>query len=96
MPEIRGLISDGQYQVGHFDDSPAVLEFVCSENMPELAALGTSCPDHFLRTKIRPLIVAFDPSAKEEHSASKEPSASKKHTGSDLSLIHISEPTRPY
>ena len=83
MPEIRGLISDGQYQVGHFDDSPAVLEFVCSENMPELAALGTSCPDHFLRTKIRPLIVAFDPSAKEEHSASKEPSASKKHTGSD-------------
>ncbi len=77
MPEIRGLISGGQYQVGHFDDSPAVLEFVCSVNMPELAALGTSCPDHFLRTKIRPLIVGFDPSVSEEPSASGEPSASK-------------------
>ncbi|MFK7891182.1 MAG: bifunctional rhamnulose-1-phosphate aldolase/short-chain dehydrogenase [Granulosicoccus sp.] len=61
MPEIRGLIGKEQYKVGHFDDSPAVLEFVCSEQMPALAALGTSCPDHFLRTKIRPLIVDFDP-----------------------------------
>ena len=61
MPEIRGLISDGQYQVGHFEDSDAVLEFVSSLQMPALAALGTSCPDHFLRTKIRPLIVDFDP-----------------------------------
>ena len=60
MPEIRGLISQEQYKVGHFDDSPAVLEFVCSQNMPALAALGTSCPDHFLRTKIRPLIIDFN------------------------------------
>ncbi|MFK7858915.1 MAG: bifunctional rhamnulose-1-phosphate aldolase/short-chain dehydrogenase [Granulosicoccus sp.] len=62
MPEIRGLISQDQYKVGHFDDSAAVLEFVCSQHLPALAALGTSCPDHFLRTKIRPLIVQFDPS----------------------------------
>lgn len=62
MPEIRGLISQEQYKIGHFDDSDAVLEFVCSEQMPELAALGTSCPDHFLRTKIKPLIVDYDPS----------------------------------
>lgn len=62
MPEIRGLISQEQYKIGHFDDSDAVLEFVCSEQMPELAALGTSCPDHFLRTKIKPLIVGYDPS----------------------------------
>ncbi len=61
MPEIRGLISQSQYKIGHFDDSEAVLEFVSSEEMPALAALGTSCPDHFLRTKIRPLIVSFDP-----------------------------------
>ncbi|MFT6301357.1 MAG: rhamnulose-1-phosphate aldolase/alcohol dehydrogenase [Pseudomonadales bacterium] len=60
MPEIRGLISKDEYKVGHFDDSSAVLEFVCSEQMPVLAALGTSCPDHFLRTKIWPLIVDFD------------------------------------
>ncbi|MFK8083048.1 MAG: bifunctional rhamnulose-1-phosphate aldolase/short-chain dehydrogenase [Granulosicoccus sp.] len=63
MPEIRGLISKDQYKVGHFDDSQAVLEFVCSEKMSSLAALGTSCPDHFLRTKIRPLIVEFDPAS---------------------------------
>lgn len=57
MPAIRGLISHGAPMVGHFDDSPAVLEFVNSKNLGSLAALGTSCPDHFLRTKIRPLVV---------------------------------------
>jgi rhamnulose-1-phosphate aldolase/alcohol dehydrogenase len=47
--------------VGHFDDSAAVLQFVCSEAFQRLAAIGTSCPDHFLRTKIRPLVLSFDP-----------------------------------
>ncbi|CTQ62922.1 bifunctional rhamnulose-1-phosphate aldolase/short-chain dehydrogenase [Roseibium album] len=61
MPAIRGMISGKQHMVGHFDDSDAVLEFICSSDMETLAALGTSCPDHFLRTKIRPLVVAFDP-----------------------------------
>ncbi|MCV0427901.1 MAG: bifunctional rhamnulose-1-phosphate aldolase/short-chain dehydrogenase [Roseibium sp.] len=61
MPAIRGMISGGQPMVGHFEDSDVVLEFVCSSNMENLAALGTSCPDHFLRTKIRPLVVDFDP-----------------------------------
>ncbi|MGB3830966.1 MAG: bifunctional rhamnulose-1-phosphate aldolase/short-chain dehydrogenase [Mesorhizobium sp.] len=61
MPAIRGLISQGSHKLGHFDDSAAVLEFVNSKNLRELAALGTSCPDHFLRTKIRPLVIAFDP-----------------------------------
>jgi rhamnulose-1-phosphate aldolase/alcohol dehydrogenase len=61
MPVIRGLISEDRHKVGHFDDSPAVLEFLSSAMMTELAPLGTSCPDHFLRTKIRPLVVAFDP-----------------------------------
>jgi rhamnulose-1-phosphate aldolase/alcohol dehydrogenase len=61
MPVIRGLISGEQRMVGHFDDQPAVLEFVGSARMESLAALGTSCPDHFLRTKIRPLVVDFDP-----------------------------------
>ena len=63
MPAIRGMISADQHMVGHFDDQPAVLEFVNAAGMEPLAALGTSCPDHFLRTKIRPLVVAFDPSA---------------------------------
>ena len=61
MPAIRGMISADEYKVGHFDDSDTVLEFVCSKDLPALAALGTSCPDHFLRTKICPLIVEFDP-----------------------------------
>jgi rhamnulose-1-phosphate aldolase/alcohol dehydrogenase len=61
MPAIRGMISASERKVGHFDDQPAVLEFVGSRDLDKLAALGTSCPDHFLRTKIRPLVVDFDP-----------------------------------
>ncbi|MCI5077460.1 bifunctional rhamnulose-1-phosphate aldolase/short-chain dehydrogenase [Oricola sp.] len=61
MPAIRGMISEQVRMVGHFDDSDAVLQFVSSQDMQPLAALGTSCPDHFLRTKIRPLVVEFDP-----------------------------------
>ncbi len=59
MPALRGMIGAARSKVGHFDDSPAVMEFVNSRNMPALAAKGTSCPDHFLRTKIRPLVVDF-------------------------------------
>ena len=62
MPRIRGLISQKSHKLGHFDDQPAVLEFVNSRDLRPLAALGTSCPDHFLRTKIRPLVIEFDPS----------------------------------
>lgn len=61
MPVIRGLISKDRHKVGHFDDQPAVLEFVGSAMLETLAPMGTSCPDHFLRTKIRPLVVEFDP-----------------------------------
>ena len=60
MPEIRGRISRQERKVGHFVDSPEVLEFVNSKMLETLAPLGTSCPDHFLRTKIRPLIVPHD------------------------------------
>jgi rhamnulose-1-phosphate aldolase/alcohol dehydrogenase len=63
MPRIRGLISGERRKLGHFDDSPAVLEFVSSRDLRPLAALGTSCPDHFLRTKIHPLVIDFDPSS---------------------------------
>ena len=68
MPTIRGTISanvrDDQGanpKVGHFDDSDTVLDFVGGEKLAGLAALGTSCPDHFLRTKIWPLVLPFDP-----------------------------------
>ncbi len=61
MPAIRGMVSGQQHMVGHFEDTDTVLEFVNARDMHSLAALGTSCPDHFLRTKIRPLVVDFDP-----------------------------------
>jgi rhamnulose-1-phosphate aldolase/alcohol dehydrogenase len=60
MPDIRGRISKEEYKAGHFTDAPEVLEFVNSKQLAALAPLGTSCPDHFLRTKIKPLIVPHD------------------------------------
>ncbi len=60
LPEIRGRISKHERKIGHFVDSPEVMEFVNSDQLDALAPLGTSCPDHFLRTKICPLIVPHD------------------------------------
>ncbi|MBX9243696.1 bifunctional aldolase/short-chain dehydrogenase [Actinotalea ferrariae] len=56
-PTIRGLASADRPQVGHFDDADVVLDFLAREKAPALAELGTSCPDHFLRTKVKPLVV---------------------------------------
>jgi rhamnulose-1-phosphate aldolase/alcohol dehydrogenase len=61
LPAIRKRISAGERKIGHFTDAAPVLEFVNSRDLKPLAALGTSCPDHFLRTKIRPLVLPFDP-----------------------------------
>jgi rhamnulose-1-phosphate aldolase/alcohol dehydrogenase len=63
MPLIRGKISRDERKVGHFTDAAEVLEFVNSKALDKLAPLGTSCPDHFLRTKIRPLVLPYDPSS---------------------------------
>ncbi|MGC4972584.1 bifunctional aldolase/short-chain dehydrogenase [Streptomyces sp. DT199] len=62
-PHVRALASQDRPQVGHFDDSEVVLDFLASAEHPRLAALGTSCPDHFLRTKVRPLVLDLPPSA---------------------------------
>jgi rhamnulose-1-phosphate aldolase/alcohol dehydrogenase len=56
-PVIRGLASTDKPQVGHFTDADVVLDFLSSTEHPRLAALGTSCPDHFLRTKVAPMVV---------------------------------------
>ncbi|WP_028923155.1 bifunctional rhamnulose-1-phosphate aldolase/short-chain dehydrogenase [Pseudonocardia acaciae] len=56
-PVIRGLASTDRRQIGHFTDSDAVLDFLSRQKLAPLAALGTSCPDHFLRTKVRPLVL---------------------------------------
>jgi rhamnulose-1-phosphate aldolase/alcohol dehydrogenase len=55
LPRLRGLMADGGFKVGHFTDDAETLEFVGSRDFAKLAAMGTSCPDHFLRTKIAPL-----------------------------------------
>ncbi|ATE54517.1 bifunctional aldolase/short-chain dehydrogenase [Actinosynnema pretiosum] len=62
-PVVRGLASTDARQVGHYTDCHAVLDFCAREKLADLAALGTSCPDHFLRTKIRPMVLDLPPSA---------------------------------
>jgi rhamnulose-1-phosphate aldolase/alcohol dehydrogenase len=63
FPLVRGLGSTDRTQVGHYTDTPEVLEFLSRAEHPRLAALGTSCPDHFLRTKVRPLVLDLPPDA---------------------------------
>ena len=62
-PLLRGLASTDRRQVGHFTDRPEVLDFTARGKHPALAALGTSCPDHFLRTKVRPMVADLPPLA---------------------------------
>ncbi len=61
-PVLRGLCSSKNHMIGHFTDDARVLEFINSNDLDTLAPLGTSCPDHFLRTKISPLVIKLDPS----------------------------------
>ena len=60
MPLLRGLASSENRMVGHFTDNDVVLEFINSNDLERLAPMGTSCPDHFLRTKIQPLVLTLD------------------------------------
>lgn len=62
-PVLRGLCSSQQRMVGHFTDDPRVLDFIGSHDLARLAPMGTSCPDHFLRTKIAPLVLDLAPDA---------------------------------
>ncbi|MEV4397461.1 bifunctional aldolase/short-chain dehydrogenase [Nonomuraea sp. NPDC049607] len=63
FPVVRGLASSDLRQVGHYTDTPEVLDFLSRAEHPRLAALGTSCPDHFLRTKVAPLLLDLPPDA---------------------------------
>ncbi|HOB56135.1 MAG TPA: bifunctional aldolase/short-chain dehydrogenase [Rhodoglobus sp.] len=65
---IRGIASHDRPMVGHFTDSDVVLDFLASASAPRLAALGTSCPDHFLRTKVKPLLLDLPANASVEAS----------------------------
>ena len=63
LPLVRGLASTDRPMVGHYTDSEVVLDFLARSDHPRLAALGTSCPDHFLRTKVRPMVLDLPPTA---------------------------------
>ncbi|NDU98193.1 bifunctional aldolase/short-chain dehydrogenase [Spirosoma terrae] len=60
-PVLRGLCSNQQPMIGHFTDDDRVLQFINSNDLARLAPMGTSCPDHFLRTKISPLVLELAP-----------------------------------
>ncbi len=68
-PLLRGLASTDHRAVGHFRDDDVVMEFLAGEKLQRLAGLGTSCPDHFLRTKVRPLVVDVAPASDVEEYA---------------------------
>jgi rhamnulose-1-phosphate aldolase/alcohol dehydrogenase len=63
MPLLRGFCSSQNRMIGHFTDDARVLEYINSNDLSKLAPMGTSCPDHFLRTKIRPLVLELAPEA---------------------------------
>ncbi|MEV6793139.1 bifunctional aldolase/short-chain dehydrogenase [Streptomyces sp. NPDC051320] len=91
-PYVRAIASQDRPQVGHFISSDTVLDFLARTEHPRLAALGTSCPDHFLRTKVRPLVLDLPPTStveeavarlKELHTAYREDYAAYYHRHAD-------------
>jgi rhamnulose-1-phosphate aldolase/alcohol dehydrogenase len=102
-PVIRGLASTDRRQVGHFTDSDVVLDFLSREKLAPLAALGTSCPDHFLRTKVAPLVLDLPATApldeaiarlKELHAAYREDYRAyyERHAGPDSPAMRGADP----
>ncbi|WP_329124561.1 bifunctional aldolase/short-chain dehydrogenase [Streptomyces sp. NBC_01353] len=102
-PYARAIACQDRPQVGHFDDSDAVLDFVARAEHPRLAALGTSCPDHFLRTKVRPLVLDVAPTTpldeaiarlKELHAAYREEYAAyyQRHAEPDSPAMRGADP----
>ncbi|GAB2886553.1 bifunctional rhamnulose-1-phosphate aldolase/short-chain dehydrogenase [Streptomyces deserti] len=102
-PYVRAVASQDKPQVGHFTDSDVVLDFLARAEHPRLAALGTSCPDHFLRTKVRPLVLDLPPTApldeavgrlKELHAAYREEYAAyyERHAEPDSPAMRGADP----
>ena len=103
LPVLRGLCSTDAPQVGHYTDTEVVLDFVSRSKHPALAALGTSCPDHFLRTKVRPMVLDLAPAApleevverlKELHAAYREDYQGyyRRHAGPDSPPMRGADP----
>jgi len=103
LPVLRGLCSTDAPQVGHYTDTEVVLDFVSRSKHPALAALGTSCPDHFLRTKVRPMVLDLAPTApleevverlRELHAAYREDYQAyyRRHAGPDSPPMRGADP----
>jgi rhamnulose-1-phosphate aldolase/alcohol dehydrogenase len=94
-PVIRGLASRERWMVGHFDDSDVVLDFLSRAAAPRLVALGTSCPDHFIRTKVRPLLVEDTSRIAEAFAAYREEYAAyyARHATPDSPPMRSADPT---
>ena len=103
LPVLRGLCSTDAPQVGHYTDTEVVLDFVSRTKHPALAALGTSCPDHFLRTKVRPMVLDLAPTApleevverlRELHAAYREDYQAyyRRHAGPDSPPMRGADP----
>src|SRR5262245_56439481 len=71
VPVIRSIASQDRPMVGHYTDSDVVVDFLAAAEHPRLAALGTSCPDHFLRTKVKPLVLDLPATASVEESVAR-------------------------
>ena len=104
MPYLRGAVSRKQRWIGSFSDSPKVLEFVNSAQAEKLAHLGTSCPDHFIRTKIRPMFLKWNPAGEPaelkelietalETYRAEYAEYYKKHAGKDSPAVRDASPT---
>jgi rhamnulose-1-phosphate aldolase/alcohol dehydrogenase len=102
-PTIRSIASMDKAQVGHFSDDPVVLEFLEHQKHRDLVPLGTSCPDHFLRTKVKPLLLDLPPTApvedamrrlRELHAAYRKDYAAyyKKHASADSPAMRGADP----
>lgn len=102
-PYVRAVAAEDKPQVGHFTDADVVLDFLARAEHPRLAALGTSCPDHFLRTKVRPLVLDLPPTApldeaiarlKELHAAYREEYAAyyQRHAEPDSPAMRGADP----
>jgi rhamnose utilization protein RhaD (predicted bifunctional aldolase and dehydrogenase) len=92
---IRGLASTDRPQVGHFTDTEVVLDFMARSEHPRLAALGTSCPDHFLRTKVRPMVLDLPPDAPLTRRGAAARAARGLPGGLPGLLRAVRDPTRP-
>ncbi|TXR56501.1 bifunctional aldolase/short-chain dehydrogenase [Quadrisphaera setariae] len=87
-PVLRGLASTDAPQVGAFTDAGVVLEFLARAEHPRLAALGTSCPDHFLRTKVRPMVVDLPATASLEEVLARLPELHRAYREDYLAYYH--------